>query len=129
MSNEPFPNGFKNQLSADQSGDQQAASQGNSKMPPDLDWREMRHATRRARIEKRRMWRGNVYGWGGYGWGWAFGVVLVLIGLVFLFQNLTGYNLVNWWALFILIPAFGFLEASWISYRNARHITVFARNS
>jgi hypothetical protein len=37
---------------------------------------------------------------------WVAGVVLVVMGLLFLLGNLTGFRLDNWWALFIFIPAF-----------------------
>ena len=33
------------------------------------------------------------------------GLFLILLGLFFLAKNLTGFDLDNWWALFILIPA------------------------
>lgn len=46
------------------------------------------------------------------------GMVLVALGGVFLIQNLTGLDLGNWWALFLLGPgvlalvrAYGFFEA------------------
>ena len=38
---------------------------------------------------------------------WVVGGVLILLGVVFAVQNLTGFSLHNWWALFILIPAIG----------------------
>jgi hypothetical protein len=38
--------------------------------------------------------------------GW-FGVALIALGMLFLVQNYLGYELRNWWALFILIPAIG----------------------
>jgi hypothetical protein len=38
---------------------------------------------------------------------WIPGLVLIGIGVIFLLSNLTGFELDNWWALFILIPAFG----------------------
>jgi hypothetical protein len=37
---------------------------------------------------------------------WMPGVVLIVIGLAFLASNFSGFQLRNWWALFILIPAF-----------------------
>ena len=47
------------------------------------------------------------------------GGILILIGVVFLAQNLTDFDLGNWnwWALFILIPAVG-------SLANALRITI-----
>lgn len=38
---------------------------------------------------------------------WVPGVILIGLGLVFLFNNVTSFTIDNWWALFILIPAFG----------------------
>jgi hypothetical protein len=35
------------------------------------------------------------------------GIALIIVGLAFLAQNYFGFTLHNWWALFILIPAFG----------------------
>jgi hypothetical protein len=44
---------------------------------------------------------------------WAVGGVLILIGVIFLLKNVMGFSLNNWWALFILIPAFGSLATAW----------------
>jgi hypothetical protein len=38
---------------------------------------------------------------------WVWGLVLIALGGLFLVQNMTGFELNNWWALFILLPAFG----------------------
>jgi hypothetical protein len=38
---------------------------------------------------------------------WIPGLVLITLGLIFLAANLWNFELDNWWALFILIPAFG----------------------
>jgi len=43
--------------------------------------------------------------------------------VVFLLQNLNIAFLANWWALFILIPAFGAFAAAWESYRNNGRLT------
>ena len=51
--------------------------------------------------------------------GWLVGVIVIAIGVVFLGQNLgwwSGWSLNNWWALFILIPAFGSLAGAWRQY-------------
>jgi hypothetical protein len=48
---------------------------------------------------------------------WITGAVLILVGLVFLLQNVTGFSLRNWWALFILIPAIGSLTTAVSMYR------------
>jgi hypothetical protein len=53
--------------------------------------------------------------------GWIGGVVLVVLGLIFLLRNLDLFELDNWWALFILIPAVGSFVAAWGTYqRNGR---------
>lgn len=36
---------------------------------------------------------------------WIMGLALILVGALFLVGNLTGFELHNWWALFILFPA------------------------
>jgi uncharacterized membrane protein HdeD (DUF308 family) len=50
---------------------------------------------------------------------WIGGVILIVLGLIFLLQNVRGFYLNNWWALFILIPAFGSFADAWASYRQA----------
>jgi hypothetical protein len=58
----------------------------------DQDWRDnRRHSTSR----------------------WVPGLVLIGLGAIFLLNNLTGFELHNWWALFILIPAFGTFARAW----------------
>ena len=56
-------------------------------------------------------------------YGWFGGAVLVLLGVIFLLQNLGLASLDNWWALFILIPAFWSYAAAWDQYQNARRLT------
>jgi hypothetical protein len=46
-----------------------------------------------------------------------FGVALIGLGLLFLVQNYLGYELHNWWALFILIPAVGSFGAAYSLWR------------
>lgn len=57
------------------------------------------------------------------------GVVLVAIGLIFLFANLTDFYLNNWWALFILIPAVANFAKAYESYRDHGRFTKQARGS
>ncbi|HQF70732.1 MAG TPA: hypothetical protein PLH39_05580, partial [Promineifilum sp.] len=38
---------------------------------------------------------------------WMPGLGLIAVGVIFLLANFTGFQLHNWWALFILIGAFG----------------------
>jgi hypothetical protein len=51
--------------------------------------------------------------------GWVGGVILISLGILLLMQNLAGFYLNNWWALFILIPALGGLGAAWSNYQEA----------
>lgn len=57
------------------------------------------------------------------------GVVLIVIGIIFLLQNTTGFRLHNWWALFILIPAFSALGAAYRMYKDQHALTPAARGS
>ena len=85
--------------------------------PPYRDWRDQRHAERMARREARRqMHAGRPYGWIG-------GAILVLVGIFFLLQNFGIQVFVNWWAIFILIPAFWAFVAAWNSYQDASKVT------
>lgn len=54
---------------------------------------------------------------------WIGAVVLILLGLVFLVQNLTGFRWGNWWALFILIPALYSFARTYQAYRAAGRLT------
>jgi hypothetical protein len=61
--------------------------------------------------------------WSGGG-SWVAGLILIALGLIFLAQNF-GYPIPhNWWALFILLPAFASFGAAGSMYRrNGRRIT------
>ncbi len=61
--------------------------------------------------------------------GLLLGGILILIGAIFLVQNLTDFDLVswNWWALFILIPALGSLARAWRIYQAERRLTAAMR--
>lgn len=50
---------------------------------------------------------------------WLAGAVLIILGVIFLVLNLTGFSIENWWAVFILIPAFGSLAAAWRMYQSS----------
>lgn len=59
---------------------------------------------------------------------WIVGGVLILVGIVFILRNITGVELHNWWALFILIPALGSLATAWQMFvRNGRRFTAASR--
>lgn len=57
------------------------------------------------------------------------GIVLITIGGIFLLTNLTGLTINNWWALFILIPAFSNFSRAWRSYRANGRLSHSARGS
>jgi hypothetical protein len=54
---------------------------------------------------------------------WIIGVILIVLGGMFLMQNtgLVPFRFGNWWALFILIPAIGAFDRALRYYRNAYH--------
>jgi O-antigen/teichoic acid export membrane protein len=52
-----------------------------------------------------------------HGTAWMQGVVLVILGIIFLYHNFGGYHLHHWWALFILIPAVSSLAKAWRIYQ------------
>ncbi len=60
---------------------------------------------------------------------WLPGVILITVGVLFLFTNLTGFHLNNWWALFILIPAVKNFGSAWSSYQRHGRLTHSARGS
>ncbi len=50
-----------------------------------------------------------------------FGILLILIGALFLLSQFTSFEFYNWWALFILIPVFGSFSSAWFIFqRNGR---------
>lgn len=51
--------------------------------------------------------------------GWVLGAILIGVGLLLMLQNLGGFSLENWWALFILIPAIGAFSRAWSGYQDA----------
>lgn len=57
------------------------------------------------------------------------GLVLIAIGVIFLLQNTTGWRLHNWWALFILIPAFSAFSAAYRIYKDNNQLNPAARGS
>ncbi|MCB9419864.1 MAG: hypothetical protein H6667_08670 [Ardenticatenaceae bacterium] len=60
---------------------------------------------------------------------WVPGIILIAIGVIFLFTNLTGFHLDNWWALFIMIPAVKNFGSAWNSYQRHGRFTKSARGS
>lgn len=60
---------------------------------------------------------------------WVPGLILVGLGAFFLLRNFTDFRLDNWWALFILIPAFGSLGNFRRAYQRSGRINGEARGS
>ena len=63
------------------------------------------------------------------GGSWIVGIVLVILGIVFLARNYLSFNILdNWWALFILIPAVGSFVNAWNVYqKSGKRITPAVR--
>jgi hypothetical protein len=53
---------------------------------------------------------------------WMPGVVLILIGAIFLLRNFYHYELNNWWALFILFPAMSSFLRAYEQYQDSGRI-------
>ena len=60
---------------------------------------------------------------------WVPGLILIVLGAVFLVNNLTGFEIQNWWALFILIPAFSAFSRAWRRFNQAGTLDRHARQS
>ena len=93
--------------------------------PPPVtpDWREQRRAERMARHEAR--WQRH----GSRRHGWIWGLILVLLGVALLLENMGVALLTNWWALFILIPAFWAYVGAWDIYQDNSRMTRRAASS
>lgn len=66
---------------------------------------------------------------GGSSGAWIPGLVFIALGVFFLLRNYTDFELDNWWALFILIPAFGALGNFWRTYRSKGRMSSEAAGS
>lgn len=53
------------------------------------------------------------------GGAWIWGLFLIALGVVFLLENTGLFNLENWWALFIMLPAIGSFRAAYAAYQSA----------
>jgi len=47
-----------------------------------------------------------------HGYEWVGGVILIVVAAILLMRNLNMVTFNNWWAFFILIPAFGSFETA-----------------
>jgi hypothetical protein len=95
---------------------QEFSPDNNESQPESNDQR----STRRQRIEERRAGRSG---------SWAAGAILILIGIFIMLQNLTSFELENWWALFIMIPALGAFGNAWRAFQNDGGLSGQARAS
>jgi cation transport ATPase len=111
---EPFhdPNPYQNPSGSQPSGTQES-------VPPPMyhNWHGQRRAECWARREAR--WQRHA----GRPYGWLGAIILILLGVIFLLQNLGIPFLMNWWALFILIPAVWAFVAAWNIYQDNGHLT------
>jgi hypothetical protein len=99
------------------SGTQPAGVPPSPPTPVYRNWHEQRRAEHWAHREAR--WRRHA----GRPYGWIGGAILILLGMVFLLQNMGIHFLQNWWALFILIPAFWAFVAAWDIYQDNGRLT------
>jgi hypothetical protein len=63
------------------------------------------------------------------GSNWGGGLALIAIGVIFLIANTTDFNLHNWWALFILIPALSNFGCAIKNYQTNGRLTRSGRGS
>ena len=87
------------------------------------DQRDQRQADRRVRLQDRIERRGRRH------FGWLWGGVLIVLGAELLLENMGFAFADNWWALFILIPAFTSFAAAWDQYQDQRRLTRGAAGS
>jgi hypothetical protein len=91
--------------------------------PPSGDWRELRRQERMARREE------HMERHGAHRFAWFGGAVLVILGVALLLENLGVRFLENWWALFVLIPAFWSYLAAYDNYQDNGRLTKTAAGS
>jgi cation transport ATPase len=101
-----------------------APTPGPSTPPPaPTDWREEHRAERMARHEERWQRHGSLRR------TWIWGLILVFLGVALLLENLHIALVTNWWALFILIPAFWAYVGAWDIYQANNRLTRRAASS
>lgn len=64
-----------------------------------------------------------------YSGGWMGGAVLLVFGILLMFQNIGTLPNANWWALFILLPAAGAFTKAFSAYQIAGRLSGQARGS
>jgi cation transport ATPase len=98
-------------------GNQPANTPSTTPPTTSQDWRDLRREEREARREERRAQRA------ARGTSWVGGLILIVLGVIFLLQSVRGFYLNNWWALFILIPAVGSFADAWNAYRQTGRLS------
>lgn len=62
--------------------------------------------------------------------GWVGGLVLIVLGGIFLLRNITGFPMFNnWWSLFLFIPAVVVGERAYRSYREKGYLDEASRGA
>lgn len=54
---------------------------------------------------------------------WITGAVLIIVGVVLVASNITGFAFSNWWVLFMFIPAIFLLGNVWRDYQTNGRLT------
>jgi hypothetical protein len=88
--------------------------------PPTQDWRTLRREERQIRREQR---------WADGNGAWIGGTILILLGVILLARNFGILLPHNWWALFLLIPAFGSFASAYSMYQRAGQATAAVRGA
>jgi hypothetical protein len=97
----------------------------NSSQP--TDWISGRMERRMERVQRRAERRAARYAGGG---AWLPGIALIVLGAIFMLQNMGALQISNWWALFILLPALGSFATAYGAYRNnGGRLNAMARGS
>jgi hypothetical protein len=92
----------------------QPQESGDTANQPPADWREERREARRDNSRSS---------------GWIWGIILILLGTIFLLDTAGILRLENWWAVFILIPALGSFKNAYDNYHTHGRLTSEARGS
>jgi hypothetical protein len=87
--------------------------------PPSQDWRDLRREERHARRQH----------WSDGNGAWIGGTILILLGVILLARNFGFILPRNWWALFLLIPAFGSFASARSMYQRAGQMTAAVRGA
>jgi len=101
--------------------------QKNSTSSQPTDWGSARAARRMDRVQRHAERRAARYAGGGV---WLGGIALIILGVIFMLQNMGAMHIQNWWALFILLPALGSFATAYGAYRNnGGRLNALARGS